>query len=82
MGEYIKLAEDTVMTSQEIIEDAGENYTLDCEWVLASDVEKAFDKVDSDVDDIKNLLENIKGLTEIDEIKELIEELSKKVYFY
>ncbi len=38
------------------------------------------DKIESDVNEIKDLLDNITGLTEIEDIKDRIAELSIKLY--
>lgn len=43
-------------------------------------VESVIDKIESDVNEIRDLIDEIKGLTEIDEIKDKISLLSRKLY--
>lgn len=48
--------------------------------VPESTVVGVIDQIETDVNEIKDLLDNISGLTEIDEIKEKVNELSLKLY--
>lgn len=50
-------------------------YDNDDEFIEKSDVEDVIDNIEFDVIEIKDKLEPIKGLSEINEIKCLIEEL-------
>lgn len=43
-------------------------------------VKEVLDKIEGNINDVKDLLNNIKGLSEVDEIKDLINELSEKLY--
>lgn len=43
-------------------------------------VKSVIDDIESDVNEIRDLLDDIKGLTEIDEIKDKISSLSQKLY--
>lgn len=45
-----------------------------------STVKSVIDNIESDVNEIMGMLENIKGLSEIEEIKEKVDELSDKLY--
>ncbi len=45
-----------------------------------STVKSVIDDIESDVNEIEDLLDEIKGLTEIDEIKEKISILSERLY--
>lgn len=45
-----------------------------------SKVENVIDDIESDVNEIRDMLDDIKGLSEIDEIKEKISSLSQKLY--
>lgn len=45
-----------------------------------STVRNVIDDIESDVNEIRDLLDDIKGLTEIDEIKDKISSLSMKLY--
>lgn len=45
-----------------------------------SAVKSVIDAIESDVNEIVGMLENIKGLSEIEEIKEKVDELSEKLY--
>lgn len=45
-----------------------------------STVKNVIDDIESDVNEIRDLLDGIKGLTEIDEIKEKVSTLSEKLY--
>jgi len=45
-----------------------------------STVKSVIDDIESDVNEIRDLLDEINGLTEIDEVKEKISVLSEKLY--
>lgn len=45
-----------------------------------STVKSAIDNIESDVNEIRDMLDEIKGLSEIDEAKEKISSLSMKLY--
>lgn len=45
-----------------------------------STVKSVIDDIESDVNEIRDLLDEIKGLTEIDEIKEKVSILSERLY--
>lgn len=45
-----------------------------------STVKSVIDNIESDVNEIRDMLDDIKGLTEIDEVKEKISLLSMKLY--
>ncbi len=45
-----------------------------------STVKGVIDDIESDVNEIEDLLDEIKGLTEIDEVKEKVSALSEKLY--
>ena len=45
-----------------------------------STVKSVIDNIESDVNEIVGMLESIKGLSEIEEIKEKVDELSYKLY--
>ncbi len=45
-----------------------------------STVKSVIDDIESDVNEIEDLLDEIKGLTEIDEVKEKVSALSEKLY--
>lgn len=45
-----------------------------------STVESVIDDIESDVNEIRDLLDGIKGLTKIDEIKDKVSSLSLKLY--
>ena len=44
------------------------------------DIIDIFDEIDSDLDDIYNTLDEIKGINEIENIKEMVDILRKKLY--
>lgn len=48
--------------------------------VPESTVKSVIDNIESDINEIMGMLENIKGLSEIEEIKEKVDELSDKLY--
>lgn len=48
--------------------------------ILESDVMRVINTIESNVGEIIDMLENIKGLSEIDEAKEKLKELSEKLY--
>lgn len=50
------------------------------ELVPQSTVESVINDIESDVDEIEALLNNISGLTEIEEIKDKVKELAEKLY--
>jgi len=50
------------------------------EFVEAVIVKEIIDEIESEVNDVVNMLKPINGLSEIDEIKDLLEELSNKLY--
>ena len=43
-------------------------------------IESVINYIESDVKDIKSLLDGISGLTEIDEIKQMVDELATKLF--
>ena len=45
-----------------------------------SSVKSVIDDIESDVHEIRDMLDGIKGLSEIEEIKDRINELSEKLY--
>ena len=45
-----------------------------------SNVESVIDDIESDVNEIRDMIDDIKGLSEIDEVKEKISSLSQKLY--
>lgn len=45
-----------------------------------SSVKSVIDNIESDVNEIRDMLDGIKGLSEIEEIKDRINELSEKLY--
>ena len=49
-------------------------------FVLESTVKSVIDDIESDVNEIRDLLDDIKGLSEIDKLKEKISSLSEKLY--
>ena len=50
------------------------------EFVESDTVKEILDDIESEINDICNLLRPIDGLAEIDEIKDKVEELSNKLY--
>lgn len=50
------------------------------ELIPESTVKSVIDDIESDVNEIMSMLEDIKGLSEIEEIKEKVDELSNKLY--
>ena len=50
------------------------------EFIPKSVVIQIIDEIESDINDINHKLEHINGLTEVDEIKEQVSELSTKLY--
>ena len=50
------------------------------EFILADDVKTILDDIEKEVNAIKNKLEDIKGLTEIDVIHDLVDDLSRELY--
>jgi hypothetical protein len=50
------------------------------EFIPKSVVIQIIDEIESDINDINHKLEHINGLTEVDEIKEQVSELSMKLY--
>lgn len=50
------------------------------EFIPKSVVIKIIDEIESDINDINHKLEHINGLTEVDEIKKQVSELSTKLY--
>lgn len=50
------------------------------EFIPKSVVIQIIDEIESDINDINHMLEPINGLTEVDEIKEQVSELSTKLY--
>ena len=61
---------------------AGADYEFDDgeEFVPKSVITQIIDEIESDMNDINHKLEPINGLTEVDEIKEQVSELSTKLY--
>ena len=49
-------------------------------FVLESIVKRVIDDIESDVNEIRDMLDDIKGLSEIDEVKGKISLLSEKLY--
>lgn len=49
-------------------------------FIPESTVKSVIDDIESDVNEIRDLLDEIKGLTEIDEIKEKVSILSERLY--
>lgn len=45
-----------------------------------SSVKSVIDDIESDVNEIRDMLDDIKGLSEVEEIKDRINELSEKLY--
>lgn len=74
---YREQTENLRCTYEDIIND--ENYK-DKVFVELSDVIAAIDYIESDVNDILRLLEPIEGLSEINEVKDKIIELSSNLY--
>jgi hypothetical protein len=70
MKKYIDSLE--LYASVDISSDSDENFALD------GDIEAMLDEIQSDVADIRIDLENISGLTEIDEITKKINYILKK----
>lgn len=59
------------------------NYGYDDEkedLIPKSVVENVIDNIECDINEIKNMLVCIEGLSEVDEIKEKLNELSEKLY--
>ena len=50
------------------------------DYLEVDEVYKILDDIESDVIDVYNILRNIEGLSEIDEAKKLLENLSLKLY--
>ena len=50
------------------------------EFIPQSVVIQIIDEIESDINDINHKLEHINGLTEVDEIKKQVSELSTKLY--
>lgn len=50
------------------------------EFIPKSVVIQIIDEIESDINDINHKLESINGLTEVDEIKKQVSELSAKLY--
>lgn len=50
------------------------------EFIPKSVVIQIIDEIESDINDINHKLESINGLTEVDEIKKQVSELSTKLY--
>lgn len=50
------------------------------EFIPKSVVTQIIDEIESNINDINHKLEHINGLTEVDEIKEQVSELSTKLY--
>ena len=50
------------------------------ELIPESTVKSVIDDIESDVNEIVGMLESIKGLSEIEEIKEKVDELNYKLY--
>lgn len=48
--------------------------------IPGSTVKSVIDDIESNVNEIRDLLDDIKGLTEIDEVKDKISSLSQKLY--
>lgn len=74
---YREQTENLRFTYEDIIND--ENYK-DKIFVELSDVIATIDYIESDVNDILRLLEPIEGLSEINEVKDKIIELSSNLY--
>ena len=56
------------------------NFTNSDNFVSESEVLGTLDVLENDINNIKDRLEEIKGLREIDEILEMVNELSKQLY--
>lgn len=50
------------------------------DFIPESIVKSVIDNIESDINEIKNMLVCIEGLSEVDEIKEKLNELSEKLY--
>ena len=63
---------------------SGRNYRdilkTDGELISEDAVNEILDEIENKIDDVKNILEDISGLDEIDRCKEIIIELSNKLY--
>ena len=79
-GEYRKDVMCNELQVQEIIEDGGRNYGLTEKYLSKDEVEEVVDNIERDVNEIKDLLDDISGLTEIEEIKDKIKNLSDKLF--
>jgi len=77
-SEYRNSCKDGVTFSD--LKDDPEYYRDGEELILVSEVEQIIDDIESDVNDIIYILEDIKGLEEIDNAKKLLEDLSYKLY--
>lgn len=49
-------------------------------YVLSVDMNGVLDNIETRVNEIKDILDSIQGLSEIDEVKELLKTLSKDLY--
>lgn len=72
---YRKELDDYTYTSEDTIE-----YSNNSLYIDRVEVMTMLDDIESRVNDIKNALEPIKGLTEIEDVKEMVESLSKDLY--
>lgn len=50
------------------------------DFILESVVKSVIDNIESDVNVIRDMLDGIRGLSEIEEIKEMVDNLSGKLY--
>jgi uncharacterized protein YoxC len=50
------------------------------QFVLLKDVEMILDDIEQKVREVQNILDAIQGLSEIDEIKELVKDLANSLY--
>lgn len=50
------------------------------DFIPESVIKSVIDNIESDVNEIRDMLDGISGLSEIDEIKKMVNELSEKLY--
>jgi len=73
-GKYRKfIYDETVVAEQEDID-------KQTDFILVADAERMKDDIEQRVSDIRNMLDEISGLSEIDDIKGKVKELERDLY--
>ena len=81
LSNFRKELEKYTYTLEDVKEEDNSFKLIDSDnFILETEVKSAFDSIENDINAIKDKLEEIKGLSEIDDIYKIIKELSINLY--